>query len=238
LSYVWLVLNFLYSFLYLGALIMFNKKMTVLAGAVVLASLVYVPTVSAAIPSLDYTSIPALSGDTIGAPLDINAVGGFTGAGAANTSGAFNYEASFTVANNYVASLVIESATLNLYSYDQKVGVFPTLSLTDLFLEDSSHTKIAGTEFSQAASALGTTNASLGGFVFAIPTVTLAAGTYYVDVTGAVSTGSVGALNVSVTTDAVLANTPITPVPEPEQLGMLLLGLPIISWMVRRKLAA
>jgi hypothetical protein len=227
----------LYCIFYLGALIMFNKKMTVLAGAVALAGLVYVPAASA-LPALDYTSVPALSGDTLGAPLDINAVGGFTGAAAALESGAFNYEASFTVANNYVSSLIIESATLNLYSYNPSLHVFPTLSLTDLFLEDSNHVKIAGTEFTQAPGAVGSTNASLGGFVFAIPAVTLAAGTYYVDVTGAVSTGSVGAFNVSVTTDAALANTPVTPVPEPEQWGMLLLGLPMISWMVRRKQAA
>jgi len=33
-------------------------------------------------------------------------------------------------------------------------------------------------------------------------------------------------------------NNPVTPVPEPEQWAMLLLGLPMVSWMIRRKQVA
>jgi hypothetical protein len=226
----------LYFIFYLGALIMFNKKMSVLAGAVALASLVYVPTASAGLPTLVYTSIPALSGDTLGAPLDINATGTFSGAAATTVSSAFNFEASFTVANSYTATLIYETATLNLLSY---TSGFPTISLTDLFLEDSNHNLISGTEFTQAASLPTSVNAAIGGVLNTFPVaVSLAAGTYYVDVTGSVASGSTGALNVSVTTNATSGGDIITPVPEPEQWGMLLLGLPMISWMVRRKQAA
>jgi hypothetical protein len=199
-----------------------NKK-TILASAVALAGLAYIPAVSASAQydHFDYGTIGAFTTGQVDPSLADYFTGDINGL-AAGTS--FTYDFVFTVAANNTADVqpsvgVTERATSGdvLTSVALFAGSFTTGAATGTALA------------SYVPSLVGHTDSAYG------DTANLGPGTYTLQISGTAKGGSKGITGDVQITPA--QNLPSLPVPEPEQWAMLLLGLPLISWMVRRKQA-
>jgi hypothetical protein len=171
------------------------------------------------------------------------------------TSNVFDYTVSFTIAADYEATLLSFAASLNQNLGALKKGQAEFQLTSETLSGGTLGTTTYANGTAGSASSFSNLNQSFAG-------VALGAGTYTLEVTGTelvvanslthalISAANASAqgisfkaspkqtLDISLTiADRYVGHTPVTPVPEPEQWGMLLLGLPMISWMVRRKQA-
>jgi hypothetical protein len=211
---------------------MFSTK-SILTSAVVLASLVYLPTATAdvAVPVDKGTFSDNYGSGTLvidNSQIVLNG-GSFSGSASSDlpavSDGSFDYFYHFTIASGVFATDVEINVTTDPTGALNPIRLFSeSLTGPSLFIPWTVNT---GQNLVGSIDTL--TNSQLDGIV----PIALAAGDYTIEVQGYAN-----AANVLGQTLGVNISGTVTAVPEPEQLGMLLLGLPMITWMVRRKQAA